>query len=325
MAASSSLPVVHVLYENPAWLPPLVSGRAAEGFEVHLGELAQGVLDPREPPAEGLWVNRISPSSHTRSHHGSVALAREVLYWLEAHGRRVVNGTHAFEFEMSKMRQDIVLRKYGIPTPRTLLALGREALLEGARSFDRPFITKHNQGGKGLGIQLMASVDDLERYLDSEGFDAGPDGKIVLQEYIAPPEPFITRVELVGDRFLFAMRSRTTDGFELCPSDACQVPSQAPEVCPADAGDSKFSPSPLTASDPLVQRYLALMAGEGLDVAGIEFVEDADGNRYTYDINGTTNYSGVLGRQIGVDGMAEVARWTREVVAPSLTALRVAS
>ncbi len=26
-------------------------------------------------------------------------------------------------------------------------------------------------------------------------------------------------------------------------------------------------------------------------MAGIEFVEDKDGNRYTYDVNGTSNYS----------------------------------
>jgi len=326
MAASSPLPVLHVLYEHPSWLPPLVAGLEAEGFEVRLVELDRGLLDPHEPPAEGIWINRISPSSHTRSHHGSVALAREVLFWLEAHGRRVINGSQAFELEMSKMRQDIVLRKYGIRTPRTLLALGSEALLVGARTFEGPFITKHNQGGKGLGIRLMQSAQDLERYVASEDFDAGPDGKVILQEYVASPEPFITRVELVGARFLFAMRSRTSDGFELCPSDACQVPAQAPDLCPADgsATGSKFSPSPVAADDELVHRYRVLMAGEGLDVAGIEFVEDAEGRRYTYDINGTTNYSGVLGERIGIDGMTEVARWIRSDVVPSLAKLQVA-
>jgi hypothetical protein len=316
-----------VLYENPAWLPPLVAGFESQGFDVVLHELDEGLIDPTEPPAEGIWVNRISPSSHTRNHLGSVGLAREVLYWLEAHGRRVINGSDAFEFEMSKLRQDIVLRKYGIRTPRTLLGFGREGLLQGASSFGGPFITKHNQGGKGLGIQLMQSVEDLALWLDSGEFDPGPDGKILLQQYIQAPEPFITRAELVGDRFLFAMQSRTNEGFELCPSDACQLPAIAPDVCPADSGesDSKFSPSPLTADDPLVRQYLTMIRAEGIDVAGIEFVQDADGNRYTYDINGTTNYSGVLGKKIGIDGMTELARWVKRVVVPSQKALRVAS
>ena len=46
--------------------------------------------------------------------------------------------------------------------------------------------------------------------------------------------------------------------------------------------------------------------GEGLDLAGIEFVEDADGNRYTYDINGTTNYSGVFAEQVYRDVEVEI-------------------
>ena len=74
-----------------------------------------------------------------------------------------------------------------------------------------------------------------------------------------------------------------------------------------------------------MRRYLAMMRREGIDLAGIEFVEDAEGRRYTYDINGTTNYSGVLGQRIGIDGMAEVASWLKRVVVPSLVSLRVAS
>jgi hypothetical protein len=133
---------------------------------------------------------------------------------------------------------------------------------------------------------------------------------MLIQQYIEAAEPFITRVELVGDRFLFAMRSDTEGGFELCPADACQVPPANPDVCPIDGG-AKFQASPLRADDPLVRSYLRMMKSEGLDVAGIEFVEDAAGNRFTYDINGTTNYNSALGREVGVDGMLMLARLIR--------------
>lgn len=321
MTAPTALPVVHVLYENPDWLPPLVAGLKAEGFPVRLVELDEGLLDGNRPPAEGIWFNRISPSSHTRGHHGAVELGREVLFWLERHGRRVINGSAAFEFEMSKFRQDLALRQHSIATPRTVLAVGRDHLLQAAATFEGPFITKHNQGGKGLGIQLFSSAGELATHLDSGAFDPGPGAKVILQQYIVAAEPFITRVEIVGSRFLYAMRSSTEDGFELCPSDACQLQA-APDVCPIDGG-SKFSPSPLTAGDPLVQAYIRLMAAEGIEVAGIEFVEDAQGNRYTYDINGTTNYSGVLGEQIGIDGMRELARWLKAEVVSKTPALAV--
>ena len=56
---------------------------------------------------------------------------------------------------MSKLRQDLVLRRHGIRTPRTVLAVGREHLRAAAATFDGPFITKHDQGGKGLGIRLF--------------------------------------------------------------------------------------------------------------------------------------------------------------------------
>jgi hypothetical protein len=128
-----SLPPIHILFENPDWLPPLVDALNREGFdEIHLVKLDEGLVDPRSAPPEGIWINRISPSSHTRGHDATVQLGREVLFWLEAHGRRVLNGSAAFELEMSKFRQDIILQRWGIRTPRTMLAIGRDHILAAA-------------------------------------------------------------------------------------------------------------------------------------------------------------------------------------------------
>ena len=102
-----NLPTVHILFENPDWLPPLEEGLKAEGFPIRLVPLTEGAIDPFSPPPEGIWINRISPSSHTRGNTRTVALAREFLYWLESHDRWVINGSQAFEIEMSKLRQDM--------------------------------------------------------------------------------------------------------------------------------------------------------------------------------------------------------------------------
>lgn len=299
----------HILYENPDWLPPLVAGLEAEGFNVVLHEVWQGAIRLDEPPPEGVWINRMSPSSHTRGHTQSVALMREILAWLEGWGATVINGSAAFRLEVSKLQQDLVLRKHGIRTPRTVGGVGKEALLELAKTFDGPFITKHNQGGKGLGIELFDQMDAFVAHLESPGFDPGPDHVTVLQEYIRPAEGFITRVEIVAGKFLYAMRSQTDEGFELCPSDACQIPKLT-ESCPVD-GSSKFSLSPLVAEDELVQKYIALCQDVGLTLAGIEFVENEAGERYTYDINGTTNYNSAVAREAGKDGMRELARFLK--------------
>ena len=287
-------------------------------------------------------MNRISPSSHTRGHVHTVELARPTsCTGLESHGRRVINGLCAFELEMSKLRQDLVLRRHGIRTPRTVLAIGREHLLEAAATFDGPFITKHDQGGKGLGIRLFRDSGELERHLEGEAFDAGPGARTILQQYIGAPEPFITRVEIVGGRFAFAMRSSTADGFELCPSDVCNpMPPRQEELrigasrtggrgangsgTDGTGATALFSPSPIKADDPLVRKYIRLCLEEGIEIAGIEFVEDARGNRYTYDINGTTNYNQTLGARIGVDGMREVAGYVRRAAVPGRLPRRIA-
>ncbi len=312
---SPVLPKINVLYENPAWIPPLQEALEREDLRVHLAHVNEGSIDPATPPPEDIWINRISPSSHTRGHVHTVELARQLLYWLESHGRRVINGLCAFELEMSKLRQDLVLRRHGIRTPRTVLAVGREHLLEAATTFDGPFITKHDQGGKGLGIRLFHDPRELEKHLVRDDFDAGPGARMILQQYISAPEPFITRVEIVGGRFVFAMRSSTAAGFELCPSDACN-PMPPNREAPQRGATGLFSRSPITADDPLVRKYIRLCHEEGIEIAGIEFVEDTRGNRYTYDINGTTNYNQTLGAQMGIDGMREVARYVRSVTVP---------
>jgi glutathione synthase/RimK-type ligase-like ATP-grasp enzyme len=330
MRPSTPLPTIHILYENPAWLPPLTEALEAEGFEVQTHLVWKGGIDPRQAPPEGIWINRMSPSSHTRGHAESVELMRETLAWLEAWGRRVINGSQALELEVSKLRQELVLSRHGIRSPRTLMANDAATLVEYAKTFDGPFITKHNQGGKGLGINLFDSAEQLAEHLESDDFDPGPNGQIVLQQFISAPEPFITRVEIVGGRFLYAMRSATEDGFQLCPSDACQLPSTAPEVCPADGGEAvartssgrpKFQPSPLKAHDSLVRQLIRLCEAEGLEQAGIEFIEDEDGNRYVYDINGTTNYSSGMERYFGVEGMGALAVYIRTKVVPELASV----
>jgi hypothetical protein len=296
-----STPPIHILYENPDWMPPLEEALEHEGLEYRKVFVETGIVGGE--PAPGIYFNRMSPSAHTRGHGRGVELTREILAWLEVHDRPVINGLEAFELEMSKYRQYLKLRDYDIRTPETILAVGQDEMIEAAEQFDEPFITKHNRGGKGLGIELFENAAQLDDHLETNDFDMGPHDQVLVQRYIEPAEDFITRVELVGDEMILAMRSSTDDGFELCPSDACRV---TPDD--ADSHDT-FAESPLSEDDPLVDKYRALLAGENIDIAGIEFVEDAQGRRYTYDINTTTNYNRRLGEQIGVRGMGEVASY----------------
>jgi len=295
---------IHILFENDIWLPPLVDALKARGLDVQLHFVDGGSFDLGGTPPEGIWINRMSPSSHTRGHQAGVQYVTELLGWLEAHGRRVINGSKAFSLELSKVKQDIILRAFGILTPRTVVVVGRDRLKAAAREMNLPFITKHNQGGKGLGVKLFRDLADFDAYVDGPDFIEDPGGVTLLQQYIEPAEPHITRVELVQDKFVMAIHSSTESGFELCPAVEC---ADDDAFCPV-GGSGKFqSAEDLDPEDPLIHRYVELMAGMRIDVAGIEFVTAKDGRRYTYDINGTTNYNADVEAETGVSGMDHIA------------------
>lgn len=302
---------VHVLYENNDWMPPLRKALAERGLEVVEHFVDGGTLDLGARPPAGVWLNRMSPSSHTRGHQRGVELTKHWLSTLEAFGCPVVNGARAFDLEVSKVRQHAALEAAGIRTPHTIAVVGdTDALRRAARQLPTPFITKHNQGGKGLGVQLFRSHAAFEEMLDSGQWQGSPDGVDLVQQYIEPAEQFITRVEIVDGRFLYAIASSTEGGFELCPADACSVGERFCPVgeSPEEPAAPRFRLRPdITAEDPLVQQLVAFTRAHGLSVAGIEFVEDAQGQRWVYDINGTSNYNGTVEATHGLSGMAAIA------------------
>ncbi len=297
--------MIWVLYENADWLPALTGALDDRGLAFEPLFVDGGSIDLSTAPPDGVFINRMSPSSHTRGHQGGVQFLREYLGHLEAHDRPVINGSRAFELEVSKVKQDIALRRHGVRTPRTMGVVGSDRLKAAARTFDGPFITKHNQGGKGLGIQLFKTLDSFDAYVDGGLIEPDPGGVWLLQQYIESPEPFITRVEIVDGRFQYAIASSTVNGFQLCPADACAV--QEAEFCPVDGGERFRLREDFGADDPLVAQLCEMMAAHGIDVAGIEFVEDHDGHRYVYDINGTTNYNSDVEAAHGLSGMAAIA------------------
>ena len=265
---------VFVLHENPDWYPPFAAAFDAEGVEHEQWLLGDGSLDLNEAPPPGVFWSRMSASSHTRGHGLAKDHTRAVLAWLEAAGRRVVNGRRVLELEMSKVDQLTALRAAGFDVPRTYAVVGSADLLAVAGKLPTPFVCKHNQGGKGLGVRKFDSVDELA------GYDGSPDGITLVQEYVPPAEPFITRVEIVGGEFVYAIKADVgRGGFELCPADACAVDDEPLFSLRTDLDQS------------IVDRYLDFAARHGIEIAGFEFIETADGRLVTYDINTNTNYN----------------------------------
>lgn len=311
---------IYVIHENEAWVKPLRDSFRTLGLPFTEWFLDGGVLDLESEPPRGVFYNRMSASSHTRGHRWAPEFTSAVLAWLERHGRRVINDSRALELEISKIKQYAALSTHGVQTPRTLAAVGRDAILDAGRVFDPPFITKHNRAGKGLGVRLFREREALAQYVSGDEFEPPIDGITLIQEYIEAPEPYITRVEFVGGRLLYAVRVDTSQGFELCPAEACRIDDafcpvgESPESMPADlpmfqiiedfgrgTGDA-FVLS-------LLERYQQVLAANGIQIAGIEFILDSRGVPFTYDINTNTNYNPEAEAIAGISGMREVAAY----------------
>ncbi len=303
---------IYVIHENDAWFEPLRAAFEERSLPYEEWFLDQGVLDFSAAPPEGVFYNRMSASSHTRGHRYGAEYTGCVLAWLEMHGRRVVNNGRALQLEINKIAQYAALAGFGIRVPGTLAAVGAEHIVEAARSLRGSFITKHNRAGKGLGVRLFHDIEALRNYVASPVFEDSVDGVTLVQEYIKAPEPFITRCEFVGGRFLYAVRVDTTLGFELCPADVCEA---GDAMCPVgekpSAQPARFEIVP-GFRPPIVERYQRFLAANGTEVAGIEFIADERGEIYTYDVNTNTNYNGAAEERAGIHGMKAVAAFLGE-------------
>ncbi len=140
---------VYIIHENGEWVAPLRERLKALHTPFEEWNLVHGTVPIDDVPPEGIFYNRMSASSYTRNHRFSPEYAAVVMSWLEAHNRTIVNDSRALALEINKAAQYQILRAAGIKTPRTVIAVGNDAILEAADTFgEEPLILKPNRGGK---------------------------------------------------------------------------------------------------------------------------------------------------------------------------------
>ena len=305
---------IFILHENEEWVVPLHAEFAQRGIEAHEWFLDEDYVAFDKDPNPGVYYNRMSASSHTRGHRFAPELAKMALTWLEHAGGSqvtVVNGLRALYLETCKLSQYAALQKAGIRTPRTRAVVGRDKILTAAEDFKQwPVILKPNRGGKGLGVMKFDDLNALRVFVESGDYADPLDGIWLLQQFIQSVEPFITRCEFVGQRFIYAVQVDTTGGFELCPADVCAIGDAAcpvGETLPQNL--SKFVISERYHGHSIIGQLETFMRNSDVDVAGIELVEDKYGDVYAYDVNTNTNYNQAAEAAAGgrVTGMGAVA------------------
>ncbi|KGR75403.1 ATP-grasp domain-containing protein [Ureibacillus sinduriensis] len=299
---------IYVIHENDDWTSHLIKRLEELNLPYETWHLDEGIVDLNEVPPEGVFYNRMSASSHTRNHRFAPELTGAVIDWLEFHGRKVLNGSNALRLELSKVKQYTQLEKCGVRVPKTVAAVGKGQIMEAAKTLNTfPFITKHNRAGKGLGVQLFYSLEALQEHLDKPTFEDSVDGITLVQQYVSSPDQSITRVEFVGGEYVYSVRVDTSEGFELCPADACQIGDLFCPVGeePKDQMKFRIVENPRTE---LIERYKRFLKENSIDVAGIEFIVNEEGTAYTYDVNTNTNYNSDAEEQAQKFGMLELAK-----------------
>ncbi len=312
---------IHILHENAEWTAPLIAALEKRGVAYRDWFLAEGSVDLSEAPPDGVFYNRMSASSHTRGHIFAPELTAATLTWLEQWGRPVLNGSRALALEVSKVAQYAALENAGIPYPRTVACVGRDAIVAAWDRFDGPVITKHNRAGKGLGVKLFQSKAALAEHVAGKDFEDSRDGITLVQEYIQSPQPYIVRCEFIGREFVYAVRVDTSEGFLLCPADSCEI---ADPTCMFDAGKDPARANKFEILEdfrpPNLKRLQRVMADNDIHVAGFEFIVDAAGDTYFYDINTNTNYNSAAEQRAGVSAMERLADYLGEMAsAPALS------
>lgn len=335
--------MIDILYEHPAWFTRLFEAFEARGVayrKVHAASLrflpdwAQDAAGRAAAP--DLLINRMSPSADRRGHGHGILPTLQYLELAEQGGVRVVNGSLAYGYEISKVRQMALLARLGLPFPKTRVINAASEAVAATDGLRWPVVVKPSVGGSGAGVLRFDALADLEAAVAAGQLDFGVDSLALVQEFIPARDGHITRVEVLDHRYLYAIHMPVSgQSFNLCPADACELPPPGTEQVSGGVylgGNCAITPTAgkraAQAHPPqaIIDAVLRMTDAAGFDVGGVEYVvDDRDGQHYFYDLNALSNFVADAPAVIGFDpwepfveylvAAHEAARQNRQTVA----------
>jgi glutathione synthase/RimK-type ligase-like ATP-grasp enzyme len=300
---------VVVLYEHPEWQKPLFAALERRGVAFAAYDLKAAAFTNDDVPAASVYYSQASPSAYVRGNTRAVPYALALMRALELAGARVLNGADVFAFELSKSAQAMLMRRIGVPTPKTLAFNHIDALRARAHEMVWPALLKPEQGGSGARIELVNDAEDVARILEERPETWLPDNLLLVQEYVpASPERGIVRLEFVGGELLYPMRVVSHGRFNLCPAPVCNPEdgeAGACEIPTVKAPPVEFYPYPEVPPE-AVEMAKRIVRAAKLDVGGIEYLDGIDGRRVFYDVNANSNLRPSIAQAFGFDPFERV-------------------
>jgi hypothetical protein len=309
---------IAIYHEHPDWFRPLFAELDRRSVPYERLDAAAHTYDPSETSVPwSLVFNRTSPSAYLRGHGQATFYTLDWLRHLERLGVPVVNGAQTYTVEISKAMQLDILRELGLPFPRARVINHASMAPRAARGLRFPVLVKANIGGSGAGITRFDSEDALARAAADGSIDLGIDNVALVQEQAPLADAHITRVEVLGGKFLYAIDVYPDVGsFNLCPADVCQTTDGRELVRGACAVDLAKNGMRVEAAHPpkeIIAQVERIASRTGLDVGGIEYLVDArDGKHYFYDVNALSNFVADAVNVIGFDPFARLADYLEE-------------
>jgi hypothetical protein len=300
------------LYENAKWLAPVFSALERRNMAFgqlfapdHFYEIGRARYDFK------VLFNRMSPSASSRGHGSGIFYTLAFLEHLSLMGVRVINGAQAFRYEISKASQHSLLKSLGLRyIPSRVIHTPAQAITA-AQGLRYPILIKPNVGGSGKGIFRYDSARELQAATAAKALEFGYDGVALVQEFVPARGGFITRVETLAGRFLYAIRVHLSGGtFDLCPADICQT-TTGEQLNNAGTGEAAKAGLKVEAYEPpleVIHAVERIVQAAAIDVGGIEYmIDDRDGEIYYYDINALSNFVSDGRRVVGFDPFEKLA------------------
>lgn len=319
MADSKPIAIYH---EHPHWFLPLFAELDRRGLPYVRLDPRSHSFDPAEQEsAYSLLFNRMSPSAYLREGVQGTFYTFSWLAHLDRLGVPVVNGLSAFTLETSKARQLTLLESLGLSYPASRVINHPSQAMAAAERLRFPVVVKANVGGSGAGIVRFDSPDALRQAADENRLELGIDHTALVQEYVPARGQQIIRVELLGGRFLYAIKVFTPgDTFNLCPADICQRSDGvelARSACPIDAPKTGLKVENFTPPTEVIRACERIVEAAGIDVGGIEYmIDDRDGRLLYYDINALSNFVADAVNVVGFDPFARLADYLQQRATP---------
>jgi hypothetical protein len=317
MSSKNAKPIA-IYHEHQDWFRPLFAEFDRRGTKYVRIDARQHRFDIGKPDGDfSLLFNRMSPSAYIRGNGHGIFYTLHYLANLERAGTRVVNGHHAFTLETSKTQQLSLLEKLGLPYPRTRVINHASQAATAAEGLRYPVVVKANIGGSGAGIVRYNSREELDGAVAADQIKLGIDDTALVQEFIPASGGHITRVEVLGGKYLYAIKVFFTgESFDLCPADICKTTGGEElqrSACPVDAPKNNLRVEVYTPPREIVADVERIMRTAKIEVGGVEYiVDERDRKLYYYDINALSNFVADGPRVVGFDPYARLADYLEQ-------------